>query len=76
MEQNLKLELAQEINQNLKYRNLIGALLYISSEKNLADILTKALGRVRVEKLRSLLDLLLKNIVIARDINLRRRVKI
>ena len=31
MEQNLKLELTQEINENLKYRNLIGALLYISS---------------------------------------------
>ena len=31
MEQNLKLEPAQEINEKLKYRNLIGALLYISS---------------------------------------------
>ena len=31
MEQNLKLEPAQEINETLKYRNLIGALLYISS---------------------------------------------
>ena len=31
MEQNLKLEPAQEINENLKYRNLIEALLYINS---------------------------------------------
>ncbi|KYN22489.1 Copia protein [Trachymyrmex cornetzi] len=31
MEQNLKLEPAEEINDNVKYRNLIGALLYISS---------------------------------------------
>ena len=31
VEQNLKLEPAQEINEYLKYRNLIGALLYISS---------------------------------------------
>ena len=35
MKQNLKLEPAQEINENLKYRNLIGALLYISSETRL-----------------------------------------
>ena len=31
MEQNLKLEPAQEVNEKIKYRNLIGALLYISS---------------------------------------------
>ena len=31
MEQNLKLEPAQAIDEHLKYRNLIGALLYISS---------------------------------------------
>lgn len=31
MEQNLKLEPAEELNGNLRYRNLIGALLYISS---------------------------------------------
>ena len=31
MEQNLKLEPAEELNKSLKYRNLIGALLYISS---------------------------------------------
>ena len=31
MEQNLKLEPAQAIDEHLKYRNFIGALLYISS---------------------------------------------
>ena len=31
MEQNLKLEFAQSARENLKYRNLIGALLYIST---------------------------------------------
>ena len=31
MEQNLKLEPAEEIDEKIKYRNLIGALLYISS---------------------------------------------
>jgi len=31
MEQNLKLKPAEELNENVKYRNLIGALLYISS---------------------------------------------
>ena len=31
VEQNLKLEPAQDINKNLKYRNLIGAFLYIGS---------------------------------------------
>ena len=31
MEQNLKLEPAEETNEKIKYRNLIGALLYISS---------------------------------------------
>ena len=33
MEQNLKLEPAQEINENLKYRNLIGALIYNSGTR-------------------------------------------
>lgn len=31
MEQNLKLEYAEEQNENIKFRNLIGALLYIST---------------------------------------------
>ena len=31
MEQNLKLESAEETNEKIKYKNLIGALLYISS---------------------------------------------
>jgi len=31
MEQNLKLESSQIVNENIKFRNLIGALLYISS---------------------------------------------
>lgn len=31
MEQNLKLEPAQSATEEMKYRNLIGALLYISS---------------------------------------------
>ena len=31
MEQNLKLEPAEETNKKIKYRNLIGALFYISS---------------------------------------------
>ena len=35
MEQNLKLEPAQEMNEKIKYRNLIGALLYISSRTRL-----------------------------------------
>ena len=35
MEQNLKLEPAQERNENLKYRNLLGALLYIISGRRL-----------------------------------------
>ena len=30
MENNLKLEQAEHIDQNIKYRNIIGALLYIS----------------------------------------------
>ena len=35
MEQNLKLEPAEELNESIKYRNLIGALLYISSATRL-----------------------------------------
>lgn len=31
MEMNLKLEPAKSLNENVKYRNLIGALLYVSS---------------------------------------------
>ena len=44
------------INQN--YLKGFIDIVKVSSENNLADILTKALGRVRFEKLRSLLDLI------------------
>ena len=52
MEQNLKLEPAQEINENLKYRNLIGALLCISSGTRLSKIILKYLYLTKDLKLR------------------------
>ena len=44
------------VNEN--YEKGLIEIVKVSSEKNIADILTKALGRVRFEKLRSLLNLI------------------
>ena len=44
------------VNEN--YEEGLIEIVKVSSEKNIADILTKALGRVRFEKLRSLLNLI------------------
>ena len=44
------------VNEN--YVNGLIEIVKVSSEKNVADILTKALGRVRFKKLRSLLNLM------------------
>ena len=44
------------VNEN--YVNGLIDIVKVSTEKNVADILTKALGRVRFEKLRSLLNVI------------------
>ena len=44
------------VNEN--YEKGLIDIVKVSSEKNVADILTKTLGRVRFEKLRSLLNLM------------------
>ena len=44
------------VNEN--YVNGLIDIVKVSTEENVADILTKALGRVRFEKLRSLLNLM------------------
>ena len=43
---------------NENYEKGLIDVVKVSSEKNVAGILTKALGRVRFEKLRSLLNLI------------------
>ena len=44
------------VNEN--YEKGLIEIVKVSSEKNFADVLTKALGRVRFERLRSLLNLI------------------
>ena len=44
------------VNEN--YEKGLIDVVEVSSDKNVADILTKALGRVRFKKLRSLLNLI------------------
>ena len=50
-----------EVHYNFVNENYVNGLIDIvkvSTEKNVADILTKALGRVRFEKLRTLLNVI------------------